>query len=98
MREVVEFSTCFTRGWIFQELIFLHRIPYFTPERTYFCCGDGNWSENCPFDESIPSKVYDDYPPDDDPKLGFDFSVNLIDLSTIARWLRISLEGLHKRS
>jgi hypothetical protein len=75
MREVVEFSTWFTRGWTFQELVFSNRILYFTSERTYFCCNVGNWSEDCLFDESVSPKVYADY--DDDPKLGFDFSNKL---------------------
>jgi hypothetical protein len=77
MRDVIEFSTWFTRGWTFQELVFSNRILYFTPERTYYCCAVGNWSEDYPFDDRIPLKVYADYLRDDDPKLGFDFANQL---------------------
>ena len=72
MRDVVEFSTWFTRGWTFQELIFSQRLLYFTPERTYFSCAVGNCSEDCPFDENVAREVYEEFR-DDDPKAGFDF-------------------------
>ncbi|KAH8598783.1 heterokaryon incompatibility protein-domain-containing protein [Bisporella sp. PMI_857] len=66
MRSVTEFSTWFTRGWTLQELIFSRKILYFTPERTYYTCTEGNWSEDFPV--GLESFM------DDDPKLGFNFT------------------------
>ncbi|KAF4630693.1 hypothetical protein G7Y89_g7445 [Cudoniella acicularis] len=71
-QEVVEFSTWFTRGWTFQELVFSNRLLYFTPERTYFTCGAANWSEDFPLDENLSFDEYKSSFHDDDPKLGFD--------------------------
>ncbi|KAF7954714.1 hypothetical protein EAE96_005833 [Botrytis aclada] len=48
LREVIEFSTWFTRGWTFQELVFSKRILYFTTERSYYTCEEGSWSEDFP--------------------------------------------------
>ncbi|CZR66622.1 related to tol protein [Phialocephala subalpina] len=73
MREVIEFSTWFTRGWTFQELVFSNRLLYFTTERTYFACAVGNWSVDLPFDEKLSVEEYQNTFFDEDPKLGFDF-------------------------
>ncbi|TEY34582.1 hypothetical protein BOTCAL_0625g00010 [Botryotinia calthae] len=70
LREVIEFSTWFTRGWTFQELVFSKRILYFTTERTYYSCEEGSWSEDFPLltlniDENgdageVENKFYDE--------------------------------------
>ncbi|KAJ2898049.1 hypothetical protein MKZ38_004217 [Zalerion maritima] len=80
---VVEFSTWFSRGWTLQELLCSKRALYFTPERTYYSCESGNWSEDFQFplpiaEDSIepkPELTYTELPhvlsPDDGPKTGF---------------------------
>ncbi|KAK6607424.1 heterokaryon incompatibility protein [Botrytis cinerea] len=70
LREVIEFSTWFTRGWTFQELVFSKRILYFMTERTYYSCEEGSWSEDFPLltwdvDENgdageVENKFYDE--------------------------------------
>lgn len=67
-KDVVAFSTWATRGWTLQELVCSTRLLYFTPERTYYSCGAGNWNEDCPLDDSIPPEIYDQHYRDDDPK------------------------------
>ena len=42
-----------------------------TPERTYFNCKEGNWSEDFPLDLSSDPKNYAQFFRDDDSKLGF---------------------------
>ncbi|KAK3947601.1 heterokaryon incompatibility protein-domain-containing protein [Pseudoneurospora amorphoporcata] len=77
-KEVVESSTWATRGWTLQELTCSDRFLFFTPERTYFSCALGNWNEDLPLDESIPTAQYQRYLRDEDPKgLGLEMGVGL---------------------
>ncbi|KAB8294723.1 hypothetical protein EYC80_006685 [Monilinia laxa] len=77
MREVVEFSTWFTRGWTFQELVFSKRTLYFTPERTYYACEEGSWSEDFPFDgNGVPGEDANVFF-DESLKTGFDLRERL---------------------
>ncbi|KAF8853579.1 HET-domain-containing protein [Acephala macrosclerotiorum] len=99
MREVVEFSTWFTRGWTFQELVFSNRLLYFTPERTYFSCGVGNWSEDFPFDDNLSVEDYKGKFFDEDPKLGFDFQDKLDSFENYSSMAtRISTRNFTKES
>ncbi|KAI9644396.1 hypothetical protein NHQ30_007753 [Ciborinia camelliae] len=77
MREVVEFSTWFTRGWTFQELVFSKRIMYVTPERTYYACDEGSWSEDFPLPENMTSDEKEMVFYDESLKTGFDFQKKL---------------------
>ncbi|RYP67031.1 hypothetical protein DL771_007450 [Monosporascus sp. 5C6A] len=61
------------RGWTLQELICSGRLLYFMPERTYYSCGAGSWSEDFPLDPAMPAEIYQQYFRDDDPK-GISFS------------------------
>lgn len=67
-KEVVASSTWATRGWTLQELTCSDRFIFFTPERTYFSCALGNWTEDLPLDESLTSEQYQRYLRDEDPK------------------------------
>ncbi|RYP39055.1 hypothetical protein DL766_000597 [Monosporascus sp. MC13-8B] len=72
-QHVVNFTTWFTRGWTLQELICSARLLYFMPERTYYSCSTGSWSEDFPLDPAMPAEIYEQYFRDDDPK-GISFS------------------------
>jgi len=74
MRDVTEFSTWFTRGWTLQELLFSYRLLFMTPNRTYFNCQVGNWSEDFPLDSSIDPKYYHNLVLVAGLKEGFNFS------------------------
>jgi len=74
MREVVEFTTWFTRGWTLQELLFSKRILYFTPESTYYTCDLLNCSEDRPLIGNVDLEIYKNQLRDDDPKVGFNIS------------------------
>ncbi|TGO51974.1 hypothetical protein BCON_0150g00060 [Botryotinia convoluta] len=78
LREVIEFSTWFTRGWTFQELVFSKRILYFTTERTYYSCEEGSWSEYFPLltldiNENEDTDEIENIFYDESLKTGFDF-------------------------
>ncbi|CAD6445653.1 b40313cc-a92d-46a1-b393-c61df653b66d-CDS [Sclerotinia trifoliorum] len=83
MRQEVEFSTWFSRGWTFQELVFSKRILYFTPGRTYYACEEGSWSEDFPFVGEVDEQEDEDEEEnqnqkrnvfyDENLKTGFDF-------------------------
>ncbi|KAF7853261.1 hypothetical protein EAF04_010762 [Stromatinia cepivora] len=85
MRQEVEFSTWFSRGWTFQELVFSKRILYFTPTRTYYACEEGNWSEDFPFIGKVDEHEHEDEDEnqnksafyDENLKTGFDFRKKL---------------------
>ncbi|KAJ8066740.1 hypothetical protein OCU04_004130 [Sclerotinia nivalis] len=83
MRQEVEFSTWFSRGWTFQELVFSKRILYFTPGRTYYACEEGNWSEDFPFVGKVDEHKDEDEDQnksafyDENLKTGFDFRKKL---------------------
>ncbi|KAF7908151.1 uncharacterized protein EAF01_003906 [Botrytis porri] len=78
LREVIEFSTWFTRGWTFQELVFSKRILCFTTERTYYSCEEGSWSEDFPLltravNENGDTDEIENIFYDESLKTGFDF-------------------------
>ncbi|KAF7915185.1 uncharacterized protein EAE98_011270 [Botrytis deweyae] len=78
LRDVIEFSTWFTRGWTFQELVFSKRILYFTTERTYYSCEEGSWSEDFPLlildiNENGDTDEIENIFYDESLKTGFDF-------------------------
>ncbi|TGO33080.1 hypothetical protein BHYA_0268g00070 [Botrytis hyacinthi] len=78
LREVIGFSTWFTRGWTFQELVFSKRILYFTTERTYYSCEEGSWSEDFPLltldvNENEDTDEIGNIFYDESLKTGFDF-------------------------
>ncbi|TGO59937.1 hypothetical protein BOTNAR_0154g00180 [Botryotinia narcissicola] len=78
LREVIEFTTWFTRGWTFQELVFSKRILCFTTERTYYSCEEGSWSEDFPLltlnsNENGDTDEIEDIFYDESLKTGFDF-------------------------
>ncbi|EGO54810.1 hypothetical protein NEUTE1DRAFT_141091 [Neurospora tetrasperma FGSC 2508] len=75
-KEVVASSTWATRGWTLQEITCSDRFIFFTPERTYFSCAQGNWNEDLPLDESVSPEQYQRYLRDEDPRgLGLDMEV-----------------------
>lgn len=77
MRDVVEFSTWFTRGWTFQELVFSKKSLYFTPERTYYACEEGSWSEDFPFFENNNANENEHEFYDESLQTDFDFQEKL---------------------